>query len=176
METISKIQTDRLTLQRVVPAHAEAITEAIADPRIYRMVARIAAGQTLSQTQDWIETNRKGGQADTDHVFALTKDDSVIGCVGAHRGNTHSPFELGYWVIPDAWNQGYATEAGAAVLYWLESRGQFAAVSGHFADNPGSGRVLSKLGFMKAGRDFQFCLGRGEHVEHLHMARIGETA
>ena len=64
------------------------------------------------------------------------------------------------------------TEAADAVLRWLQARGERAFVSGYFADNPASGRVLAKLGFMRAGRHKVFCLGRGEIVDHYDMAQI----
>lgn len=176
MAHVSNINTDRLVLQRVSSAHAAAVAEIIGDPRVYRMVARIPAGQTLAQTQAWISSQVDGASADTDHAFAIMSDSRLTGMVGAHRTHNWEPFELGYWLAPASWNQGFATEAAHAVINWLESRGQFGAVSGYFEDNPASGRVLSKLGFMKAGRDVQFCLGRGEFVAHLHMARVSETA
>ncbi|MGH1421554.1 MAG: GNAT family N-acetyltransferase [Hyphomonas sp.] len=176
MALISTLNTDRLVLQRVAPEHAEAVAENICDPRIYRNVSRIPSGQTLAQTHDWINSQANGAVADTDHTFAIMSDNHLTGMVGAHRQHTWEPFEIGYWLSPASWNQGFATEAGDEVIKWLESRGQFGAVSGYFEDNPASGRVLSKLDFMKAGRDVQFCLGRGEFVAHLHMARISETA
>lgn len=172
----NEIKTDRLTLQRLTASHAPAIAKITGDPRIYRMVARIPANQTMAQTLAWVILQVAGAKAGTDHVFAVMNDDQLIGLVGGHRSTVSQPFEIGYWVSPDWWNKGFATEATGAVINWLESRGQFGVVAGHFVDNPASGRVLSKLGFMKAGRDFQFCIGRGELVAHLHMARISETA
>ena len=65
------------------------------------------------------------------------------------------------------------TEAASALIDWLRQRGERAFVSGYFADNPASGRVLEKLDFMKAGRMPMFCLGRGETVEHFNVARVG---
>ncbi len=176
MAHVSNIETDRLALQRVSPTHAAAAAEIIGDPRVYRMVARIPAGQTLAQTQTWISSQVSGASANTDHTFAIMSDTQLVGMIGAHRKHKWEPFQLGFWLAPASWNKGFATEAAHAVINWLESCGQFGAVSGYFEDNPASGRVLSKLNFMKAGRDVQFCLGRGEFVAHLHMARISESA
>jgi len=63
--------------------------------------------------------------------------------------NCDGDSELGYWLARDYWGHGYITEAAAAVL--LEG---FSALSlpyidaGYFVDNPASGRVLDKLGFV----------------------------
>ena len=60
--------------------------------------------------------------------------------------------EFGYWLTPDAWGRGYATEAGRAMVsaarYTLGLR---RLKAGHFVDNPASGRVLTKLGFRPTG-------------------------
>jgi RimJ/RimL family protein N-acetyltransferase len=59
------------------------------------------------------------------------------------------------------------------MINWLLARGDGRAlVSGHFADNPASGRVLAKLGFLPCGRDKMHCAGRGEKADHIMLARI----
>jgi RimJ/RimL family protein N-acetyltransferase len=47
-------------------------------------------------------------------------------------------------------------------------------LSGHFADNPASGRVLEKLGFRPTGPMRQFSLARGEDVEGFAFALDAE--
>ena len=92
--------------------------------------------------------------------------------MGAHRKPGDEVFELGYWVAPEAWKRGVATEAGQAVIDWLAARGQAdEIISGHFADNPASGRVLHKLGFEETGMSPVFCAGRDQQVDHIFMVR-----
>lgn len=166
------ISTDRLCLRVVTPQDATKVTEIVSDPRIYRMVARISPNQTLAQTLAWIASHDTGRATDTDHVYAITQNGELIGMTGAHRAAPQLPFEVGYWLSPDHWGKGLVTEATDAVMEWLQTRGQRGFVSGYFADNPASGRVLDKLGFMKADRRPVFCLGRGEEVEHYDMAHV----
>ena len=171
-----EIRTARLLLRRVRPMDAGPITAIIQDPRVHRMLARVAPNQTKAQTLAWIARQDAGAARDTDHVRAIELDGELVGVTGANRSDTGSPFEIGYWLAPHAWGKGLMTEAVGALLEWLEKRGERAFVSGHFADNPGSGRVLQKLGFMNSGRNPVFCLGRGEMVDHLYMARIARNA
>jgi RimJ/RimL family protein N-acetyltransferase len=76
----------------------------------------------------------------------------LIGVIGIHPDEAGND-ELGYWLTPDAWGRGYATEAGHAVVRMArESLRLKRLVSGHFIDNPASGKVLRKLGFRPTGR------------------------
>lgn len=167
------ITTDRLTLRQIWPTDADRITEIVSDPRVHRMVARIPESQTHAQTLAWIAGHATGRAEDTDHPYAILHNDTLIGTAGAHRSRTGEPFEIGYWLAPEAWGQGFTTEAADALIDWLKSRGEQAFVSGYFVDNPASGRVLDKLGFLKADRRKVFCLGRGESVDHYYMSRVG---
>jgi len=169
----TEIQTERLHLRLLTPQDSGRITELVADPRVHRMLARVPAGQTKAQTLAWILTHERGRSEDIGHVYAITREGVLLGVTGAHRASTDLPFEVGYWLAPEACGQGFVTEASAGLIRWLEGqRGARALVSGHFADNPASGRVLRKLGFLPSGRDRRFCSGRGEIAEHVLMARI----
>jgi RimJ/RimL family protein N-acetyltransferase len=86
---------------------------------------------------------------------------ALVGGIGvrpAERGD-----ELGYWLTPDAWGRGYATEAGRAVLGMARhALGCRRLVASHYVDNPASGRVLRKLGFRPTGRtEQQHSVARG---------------
>lgn len=169
----TEIRTSRLLLRPITPQDSGRITELVADPRIHRMLARVLPGQTKAQTLAWIMTHERGREADTNHVYAITLDGALAGVIGADRTDTSLPFEIGYWLAPDAWGQGHCTEAAAALIRWLEATGRGRAlVAGHFTDNPASGRVLSKVGFLPCGRDRRFSAGRGEAADHMMMARI----
>ncbi|WP_018149454.1 GNAT family N-acetyltransferase [Henriciella marina] len=171
-----QIKTERLRLRRPQISDAGVITDYVNDPRIYEKVARIAPGQTMKVTTGWLESVERGRRKDLDHVFVIEKDGALIGIVGAHRTVADAPFEIGYWLAPDAWGQGIATEAAGALIGWLEeTRAARDFTSGHFADNPASGRVLEKLGFRRTHNAPVFCLGRGHDVDHVFMVREPKT-
>ncbi len=167
----------RLVLRAARPSDAGWVTEAVNDPRIYTMVSRIAPGQTEAESAAFLADQETAWALGTARVFAILAGGQPVGMVGVHRPDRRMPFEIGYWLRPDAWGQGYATEAGATLIGWMErTEGVRAMVSGHFVDNPASGRVLRKLGFLPAGRHPVWCAGRGRPVDHVNMARIAERA
>lgn len=74
----------------------------------------------------------------------------LIGAIAlAPKSDSH---ELGFWLAPDAWGRGYATEAGQAVIeiarHALPIRRLSATCA---AGDPASARVLRKLGFRGTG-------------------------
>lgn len=174
MTEANEIETQRLVLRRLAPPDAGPLTEAINDPRIYRMLASVPPGQTKAQTLAWIATHARQQDENTGHYFVIAPDGGEpAGLISATRASRELPFEIGYWLMPQAWGHGFCTEAGAGLIRWLENtRAAAALVSGYFADNPASGKVLRKLGFLPCGRAPMFSKGRGEAADHFMMARI----
>ena len=59
---------------------------------------------------------------------------------------------IGYWVAKPFWNQGICTEALRLMLDHIrETTDIKSLISGHFVDNPASGRVMEKCGFVPTG-------------------------
>ena len=105
-------------------------------------------------------------------LITRARDAAVLGCIGidalAHPGTV----EMGYWIGRTQWGQGYATEAGAAVLAIARMIGHREVRASHFLDNPASGRVLRKLGFEPTGRiEERFSCGRGESAPVMEYRR-----
>ncbi len=70
-------------------------------------------------------------------------------------------WEIGYWYGMPYWGLGYASEAARALMDWARDQlGAKVFVAGHFADNPASGNVLRKLGFVRTGSQDLFGLAR----------------
>lgn len=59
---------------------------------------------------------------------------------------------IGYWVGKPYWNQGICTEALRLMLEHIRQTTDIKSlISGHFVDNPASGRVMEKCGFVPTG-------------------------
>ncbi len=145
-------RTPRLTLRPGWIEDAPALTRAIAHECVANKLARLPWPYDLFDAETWLTTPVARGEVAC-LVFAhdIGDDPRLIGGCGVHRGD--GTYEIGYWLTPDAWGRGYATEAGRAMLdiarYGLGHRELGAH---HHLDNPASGRVLRKLGFTPTGR------------------------
>ena len=55
--------------------------------------------------------------------------------------------EMGYWVAYEHWGKGYASEAAGALLeFAFDTLALNRVTACHIVRNPGSGRVMEKLG------------------------------
>jgi RimJ/RimL family protein N-acetyltransferase len=72
--------------------------------------------------------------------------------------------EIGYWLGRPFWGRGLMTDAVVAALAWVGGAwGRRFVMAGHFADNPASGQVLIKTGFLYTGEVLsRFSIARGE--------------
>ena len=160
MRHVREIETDRLKLRRLRVADGARVSELSNDLAVACMVARIPHPHPVVAAEGFILILRAREHLGRDHVFGIElKDEGLIGVIGAHRGEGLQ-HEVGYWLGRAYWGRGFASEALSAFLSEAVALGPLEA--GHFVDNPASGRVLEKAGFIYAGETVsQFSMGRG---------------
>ncbi len=104
--------------------------------------------------EEWIATHEAFLARGEKMSFAITRqeDDALIGAISLMSIEPGHQAELGYWVGVPFWNAGYCTEAGRAVLqYAFRELGLQRVHASHLTRNPGSGRVMQKLGMRYEG-------------------------
>lgn len=91
-------------------------------------------------------------------IDASDTQDDVLGAIMMKRLDREQS-EIGFWVAPQAWNNGLASKAVEAVVAAnpQASKTIFAAV---FQDNPASGRVLTNAGFAYIGDAESYAVSR----------------
>lgn len=79
------------------------------------------------------------------YISAICLDGQLIGMVNDTfiAGDT---IELGYAILPEYHNQGYGTEMLRGAIYFLLERGFSEIVTGAFAENRASIRIMEKSG------------------------------
>jgi len=149
------IRTERLFLRPVFPEDWRAVFRGMSDGQVPRMIASAPFPYTVEAAIDYCRS-AAGRNA---YALSITVPDGegapLIGQIGLGRplapardGSTH---ELGFWIAPDWRRRGYASEAAAGLLGAARALGVRRVISGHFLDNPASGRVLRRVGFAEAG-------------------------
>lgn len=154
-------RSERLFLRPAFPEDSGAILAGIGDEAIVRNLARAPWPYTLEDAKSFADLPQ---DMRLPHFLVTLPGVGVIGSagMGEHEGEP----ELGYWIARAHWGCGYATEAAGAVLRVACALGHRRVVAGHFVDNPASGKVLRKLGFVPTGRPGQrFSAARGQAVD-----------
>lgn len=163
------MRTDRLMLRPGWIEDAPAVQLAVtSDPAIARNTARIPWPYTLADAEAYLRSQQDINGSWSMLVFVRTsRAPRLVGGVGIHP-DEHG-HEIGYWIARPYWGLGFATEAADALLRaGRESLKLNGIHSGHFADNPASGRVLRKLGFRPTGQVVKrYCVARGVEVDTL---------
>jgi RimJ/RimL family protein N-acetyltransferase len=158
------LKTERLLLRPFRPVDAEAVQTLCANWKVARMTTRIAHPYPEGAAALWIASHSEAGARDEEHTLCIERDGEPIGAVGL-RKTADRVYEVGYWIGEPWWGRGYATEAAARLLrFAFRELGAARATSGHFLDNPASGRVLEKCGFAYTGEDREWSEARGEEV------------
>ncbi len=168
MRDVLEIDTDRLVLRRPEAADATRVACFLADHGVSRMVASVPHPYPKSAADGWLMLLRARRGLGHDHVFAVElAGEGLIGMIGAHRQDAGG-HEVGYWIGRPYWGEGFATEALRGFVAEAQSLGELEA--GHFVDNPASGRVLEKAGFVYTGEVARrFSMARGETVGSRRM-------
>ena len=145
------LETRRLTLRSPQVEDAPRLAELANDYDIARMTLRMPHPYAPKDAEAFVahvnaNDPRRGATFLMEH-----EDEGPVGVLGFFYDADPLP-EMGYWVGRPFWGRGFATESVEAALVWASKRWRKKGVfAGHFADNPASGRVLEKAGFLYTG-------------------------
>jgi RimJ/RimL family protein N-acetyltransferase len=160
-----KIKTPRLTLRAPRAADIGQLAQLANDEGIARMTTSMPFPYHRADAEMFV-ARAQVLDAGRNAVFAIERPgDGIVGVLGLHSRGGLGP-EIGYWIGRPFWGQGLASEAVSAVMGWTgHDWGRRVACAGYFADNPASGRVLERAGFLHTGE-----------VQQRHSTARGEAA
>lgn len=166
IEFSPRIETRRLALRAPDITDAPRLAALMDDYDIARMTSQVPHPYSLAAAEDHVARSHAGDPRSHREFMIELEDEGVIGGLGlfpSEGGHT----EVGYWIGKAWWGRGFATEALQGVLGWAASDWRRkVVVAGHFADNPASGEVLCKAGFLYTGERKPLpSKARGEPVE-----------
>jgi len=151
--TSSKLRlcTPRLVLRAPRRRDAARIAELAGDFEVARMTSQLPHPYGREDAEAFL-ARMAAADAARERAFVIEHAaEGPIGVVGFQPGGRLGS-EIGYWIGRPFWGRGFATEAARAALAWArDGWRRRVVVSGHFADNPASGRVLDKAGFLYTG-------------------------
>lgn len=157
--------TKRLYLRPSTAADADRAFEILSDWEVARMLSMASFPPAREALAAWFGCHEHQWIAGEAFRFAVERDGKMIGLVDLDNV-THAHGTLGYWFKRSAWGQGFAFEAGQALVQFAFNELCLKRLSaGHAADNPASGRVLTKLGFGFVDKTQCYSKSRNQDVE-----------
>jgi len=160
------LKTDRLTLRLPEQGDAKAIQLALTDYDVVKMLQVVPYPYSLDMAHEFIALTHEEWNRNASYIASVIGPSGLVGVAGAHHWNeAERQIELGYWLGRNSWGFGYATEAaGAVCTFAFEHWPIDKIIASVFDDNPGSKRVMEKLGFKETGQHTIYSVGRGAEV------------
>jgi len=164
------LETARLRLRAFAPADAAEVQRLAGDRRVADTTLNIPYPYPDGAAETFIASQAEAFAAGTGATFAVTDaaTGALVGACGMNITPRLAHAEMGYWIAPDHWGHGYATEAARAVLgYAFGALALHRVYARHLTRNPSSGKVMRKLGMRHEGRQRDHVLkwGRFEDLE-----------
>ncbi len=157
-------------------ADREGLAEVANDRRIWRnLTDRFPHPYTLQDADEWIRLCAREGEPP--RSLAIDLDGRLVGGIGLELlgGQKAQVANIGYWVAPQWWNRGIATEALRAMTrYAFETFALRRLQATVFGWNPASSRVLEKCGYRFEGRLRRAIVKAGEITDELCYGLLRE--
>lgn len=174
----TEIRTKRLVLRQLTLDDAAAISNLASEKDISRMTGSFPYPFPLLSAEFKVMHLRAQNRRGLAYPYAITIDGgALMGMCDLFRRAPDDALEIGYWLGKPYWGKGYSTEAARALIAEARAKqGATSLIAGAFSDNPGSIRVLQKLGFELTGEEeMYFSMGRMEKAHSLSLRLDFET-
>ena len=127
---------------------------------------------TLENARHFIQ---KSTQTNPICVFGIFWEEKHVGNIGLYPGEDvyRKAAEIGYFIGKKYWGMGLASEAVRQVCDWGFTNLPIGRIfAGVFSNNPASGRVLEKNGFVCEGIARKAVFKNGEFLDEVRWGRI----
>jgi RimJ/RimL family protein N-acetyltransferase len=162
-----RLTTCNLVLRRPDENDMEAIIDAVGNWEVARRLARVPHPYGEADARFFLEQIVPN---EWTWAITLAGSDRLVGAVGLTPDESGETAELGYWLAQSCWGGGIATAAARAVVSFGFDNLRLSMINaGYFAENPTSGRVLRKLGFVETGRSTRPCLAMDRCLPAVEM-------
>ncbi len=148
------METDRILLRHWQESDADVLYEYAKEPEL----GERAGWPPHKSREESLEVIRTVFDNPTTWAIVLKETGKVVGAMGygpscdCSLPSREGEPTVGYWIGKPFWGKGICTEALRLMIRHIrETTDIKSLVSGHFTDNPASGRVMEKCGFIPTG-------------------------
>lgn len=150
---IPSLKTKRLLLRPFAQSDAGLVQTLAGPMEVASTTLNIPHPYEDGLAEAWIETHEANWEARESLALAIEHADAgLMGAISIRLNLDHLRGEIGYWLGIPFWNQGFATEAAAAMVHFGFADLGLNRIEARFlGSNPASGRVIEKLGMKREG-------------------------
>ena len=169
------METDRILLRHWQESDADVLYEYASDPDVGTM----AGWPPHKSREESMEVIRTVFNNPTTWAIVLKETGKVVGAMGygpsceCSLPSREGEPTVGYWIGKPYWGKGICTEALRLMIDHIRKTTTIISlVSGHFTDNPASGRVMEKCDFVETGErvfDPRLHMGEGKPIRVLRL-------
>jgi [ribosomal protein S5]-alanine N-acetyltransferase len=174
---LSNLETERLILRKLTTEDSEQVESLASDYDVAKTTLTIPHPYPKGSAKEFISNINKAQEEEKIVIYAITKkdDSSLIGIINLSLQKIYDRAELAYWVGKPYWGKGYGTEAAKALLeYGFEELNLNRIFAASFTNNPGSWRIMEKIGLKHEGVLRQHLKKREEYVDLTYYGLIKE--
>ncbi|MAO64678.1 MAG: GNAT family N-acetyltransferase [Balneola sp.] len=171
---VSELTTQRLSMRPIQDEDLENIYHGLSHPRVIKHYG--VSYSTLEETKEQMKWYLQLRENETGTWWAMEKTDSgeFVGAIGLNDiKKEHRRGEIGFWLLPEFWGNGYVTESIPAVLAF-----GFGQLNLHRIEawvnvgNSASSKVLNKAGFNYEGTLIDYEIKNGLPLSIQVFAKI----
>jgi ribosomal-protein-alanine N-acetyltransferase len=161
-----ELKTERLLLQEIHPEDQPFIFEGLSHPDIIPFYSvRYESLEATGAQMDWYRQLVDGGTGLPWKMIRKETEEKIgVLCV-YHFNPQHRKAEVGFWLLPQYWNRGYAMEAlQAAIAYWQDEKALHRMEAFVESGNTASSKLLEKAGFQYEGTMHDCEIKEGRYI------------
>ncbi len=165
IESHPKLSTQRLHLRLVQDTDDAHIFQALSDPKVYRYYGvKLLNKEDTREQMDWYNSLIQKNTGAWWLIFEKSGD--FVGGLGIYEMDlNHKRAEIGYWIVPGKWQNGYASEAMQKVMQYCWDQLELHRIEARVeSENTASKQLLEKLGYQFEGRLNDFEIKDGKFI------------
>lgn len=163
------LTTHRLLLKQIVPEDQKFIFEGLSHPEVIPFYGvRYESFEATIAQMDWYHKMLKEGTGiPWKIVDKETLESTGVMSIYFYKPE-HNKAEVGFWLLPQYWNKGFASEAlKAAIEYWKNEK-KLHRLEGFVEEgNKASSKLLEKAGFAYEGTMRDCEIKEGKYISLL---------
>jgi RimJ/RimL family protein N-acetyltransferase len=150
---VPELTTERFLLQQVLREDQQFVFEGLSHPDIIEFYGvRYDSIDATKKQMEWYEKNYNDGTGGPWKIVdKATGEKTGVVAYYFHKPE-HKKAEVGFWLFPQYWNKGIATEVLTAVIKYCQQQKDIHRLEAFVEEgNVASNKVLEKVGFVYEG-------------------------